>query len=65
ASFQMGVSKPDTEFWKIILDAEGCSAKDAVFIDDRRENCEAAASLGIRAIHFTSAESLERELFGS
>ena len=65
ASFQMGVSKPDTEFWKIILDAEGCSARDAVFIDDRKENCEAAASLGIRAIHFTSAESLEHELFGT
>ncbi|MBP5577702.1 MAG: HAD family phosphatase [Treponema sp.] len=62
ASFQMGVSKPDTEFWKIILVSEGIEAKDAVFIDDRRENCEAAASLGIRAIHFTSAEALEKEL---
>lgn len=62
ASFQMGVSKPDTEFWKIILVSEGIDAKDAVFIDDRKENCDAAASLGIRAIHFTSAEALEKEL---
>ncbi len=62
ASFQMGVSKPDAEFWKIILVSEGIEAKDAVFIDDRKENCDAAASLGIRAIHFTSAEALEKEL---
>ena len=63
ASFQMGLSKPDPEFFRIILESEGVKAEDAVFIDDRKENCDAALSLGIRAIHFTDAPSLEKEIF--
>ena len=58
ASFMMGVSKPNPEFWNIILTAEQVEAKDAVFIDDRKDNCDAAASLGLRAIHFTNANDL-------
>ncbi len=58
ASFLMGVSKPDTLFWKIILASEQVEPKDAVFIDDRKDNCDAAASLGIRAIQFTNADDL-------
>ncbi|MCR5762801.1 MAG: HAD family phosphatase [Treponema sp.] len=62
SSCLMGVSKPDIAFWKIILTAEHVNAEDAVFIDDKIENCEAAASLGIHAIHFTDAQSLSKAL---
>lgn len=62
SSCLMGVSKPDTAFWSIILQAENTRAQDTVFIDDRPENCEAAASLGIRAIHFTTAENTAEAL---
>ncbi len=62
ASCLMGVSKPELDFWRIILTAEGVEAKDAVFIDDRQENVDAAASLGIRSIRFQSAEALEKDL---
>ena len=51
----MGVSKPDINFWKIILTAENVAAEDAFFIDDRIENCEAASSMGIKTFHFDSA----------
>lgn len=62
ASFMMGVSKPDPEFWNIILTAEQISAEDAVFIDDRKENCEAAAKLGIRAIQFLDWKQVASDL---
>ena len=62
ASCLMGVSKPDLEFWKLILFAEEENAENTVFIDDRKENCLGAESLGIRAIHFDGAENLSRKL---
>ncbi len=57
-SCYMGVSKPDKEFWQIILEAENVQAKDTVFIDDKKENCDAAASIGIHAIQWTTAEEV-------
>lgn len=62
SSFLMSVSKPDVAFWKIILTAENVNPEDAVFIDDKIENCKAAESIGIHAIHFTDAESLAKAL---
>ena len=62
ASCFMGVSKPDPMFWKLILKAEKTLPSDAVFIDDRKENCLAAASLGIKAFQFTTAENLKQQL---
>lgn len=61
-SCAMGFSKPDPEFWKIILTAEEFRAEDAVFIDDKAENCEAAQKLGIRAIQFSTAEEVAAAL---
>ncbi len=61
ASCMMGVSKPDPEFWRIILTAEDVSPADAVFVDDKQSNCDAAGSLGIRSFRFEDADRLERE----
>lgn len=62
SSCAMGVSKPDTAFWKIILDAEEVEPKDAVFFDDKIENCRAAESMGIKAVHFTDAHKAAEEI---
>ncbi|MBQ1662597.1 MAG: HAD family phosphatase [Treponema sp.] len=62
ASCLMGVSKPDPKFWQIILTAENVQEKDAVFIDDKKINCDAAAQLGIHAVHFESSEQLANSL---
>ncbi|MCR5218393.1 HAD family phosphatase [Treponema sp.] len=62
ASCYMGVSKPDIKFWQLILQAENTRAEDAVFIDDRKDNVDAAASLGIKAFVFTDADSLKSDL---
>lgn len=65
ASCLMGVSKPDPDFWRIILTAEDVDAKDAVFTDDRQENVDAAAALGIHSILFRSAAELRKELLSA
>ena len=62
ASIFMGVSKPNPDFWKIILTAENELAEKAVFIDDKKQNCDAAQSLGIKSHVFESAEKLAAEL---
>lgn len=61
ASNKIGAAKPDPEFFKLILEAEGYSANQAFFTDDKIENCDAARSLGINTVHFTSADNLWKE----
>ena len=60
ASNKIGAVKPDPEFFKVILDAEGYKAEEAFFTDDKIENCQAAAALGINAIQFTTAQDLRK-----
>lgn len=62
ASIFMGVSKPDVNFWKLILDCENEKAENAFFTDDKEENCKGAALLGIKTHCFKNAESLRSEL---
>ena len=58
ASQKIGCEKPDPHFFEIILEAEGFTAENAFFTDDRADNVAAAASLGIHAELFTSAADL-------
>lgn len=62
ASIHMGVSKPDTAFWKLILECENETAENAFFTDDKAENVEGARSLGIETYHFDNAEGLRKAL---
>ncbi len=62
ASNYMGVSKPCEDFWSIILLAEGVSPLETVFIDDKKENVEAAARFGIKSILFENAGKLAEDL---
>lgn len=61
-SFELGSRKPDTDCFEAVLAAEHVRARDIVFIDDVAEHVDAAQSLGIAAIHFTSAEQLAHDL---
>ncbi|MCR4735375.1 MAG: HAD family phosphatase [Treponema sp.] len=61
ASNKIGAAKPDTEFFKLILEAEAYSPKETFFTDDKIANCQAAQSLGINTFHFTCAEDLWKE----
>ena len=49
-SFRMHICKPDDEIFKKLLAAEGINAEDCLFLDDSRDNCATAASLGIASL---------------
>src|SRR5882757_2194226 len=51
--------KPDAAIFQHVLDELGTTAAETTFIDDRLENVDAARALGIRALHFTSADELQ------
>ena len=61
ASNKIGCAKPDPHFFELILQAEGYSAQDAFFTDDRADNVAAAANIGIHAELFTSARELSEK----
>jgi len=54
--------KPDKKFFELLLDRYHLKAANCVFIDDNEHNIAAAKELGFHAIHFTSADSLKKEL---
>jgi FMN phosphatase YigB (HAD superfamily) len=61
-SCRVGSSKPSPLIFHRALREVGAMPDEAVFIDDVHENVLAAASLGINAFHFTSADDLLTEL---
>lgn len=54
--------KPTPEFYHILLDRYQVKPGEALFIDDNYRNILAAEKIGIKCIHFTSAEELKNEL---
>ena len=54
--------KPKAEIYEMAIDVSGFEAEQALFIDDKLENCEAASELGMRTIHFESPSQLHRAL---
>ena len=60
ASNKIGLAKPDPEFWKTIMVAEGYEPSQTYFTDDRLDNIQAAASLGIHSVQYTTAEAVRK-----
>lgn len=54
--------KPAPEFYQLLLNRYGVNINEALFIDDNYRNVLAAEKVGIKTIHFTSSEQLEKEL---
>jgi len=50
--------KPDPAIYRLALARFGLEPHEAVFIDDNQANIDAAAKLGIVALHFTDAAAL-------
>jgi putative hydrolase of the HAD superfamily len=57
-SCAMGFRKPDTAYFRHILDDLHIEPGQALFIDDSQPNVDAAASLGIRAAFFPGGDLL-------
>lgn len=54
--------KPNPAFYQLLLDRYNTKAEEALFIDDNLRNVLAAQKMGIKSIHFSSAEQLKKEL---
>jgi putative hydrolase of the HAD superfamily len=61
-SCYMGLRKPDPNIYCRALGILGKPAERSLFVDDRLENVAAAAAVGMKAIRFTGADALRRDL---
>ena len=63
-SARLGLCKPDPAAYEHALAATGVTdPRRALFVDDREDNCRAAAELGLRTLHYTGQPAqLEEQL---
>ncbi|MGH9162286.1 MAG: HAD family hydrolase [Vicinamibacteraceae bacterium] len=59
-SYELGIVKPDPAIYQACLDRLTVAPARALFVDDRRENVEAAAQLGWQTLHFTGEDAVPR-----
>jgi putative hydrolase of the HAD superfamily len=64
-SYEHGIAKPAPEIYRLALSKLGTLPEETLFIDDKHINVEAARSLGMKAIEFTTLERLRDELIAS
>ncbi|HKH44068.1 MAG TPA: HAD family phosphatase [Thermoanaerobaculia bacterium] len=62
SSCWLGVRKPSRVMFQRGLGVAQAEAARVVFVDDRAQNLAPARALGFQTVHFTSADSLEKEL---
>jgi putative hydrolase of the HAD superfamily len=62
-SFEMGMRKPDPEIFNYVLTTHNLSAKHTLFVDDKKENTDAALSLGIQVWNLQVGEEDVVDLF--
>lgn len=62
SSCYLGVRKPGAEICRLALSITQRKGVETIFVDDRPENLEPAATLGMQTIQFQGAGQLEREL---
>ncbi|MZD07970.1 HAD-IA family hydrolase [Streptomyces sp. SID5785] len=62
SSARVGVAKPDPAIYGIAVERAGTVAARCLFVDDRRENVEAAAALGMTGVHYGHPGDLREAL---
>lgn len=61
-SYQVKKTKPEPEIYETLINNYKINPSNAVFLDDRLENIEAAKQFGIHTIHFSTLEKALLEL---
>ncbi|QKJ64690.1 HAD family phosphatase [Flavobacterium sp. M31R6] len=62
-SFEIGMRKPSPEVYNFVLDQNGLQAKHTLFIDDKKENTDAALALGLPVWNLQVGEEDVVDLF--
>ncbi len=55
-SYEVGLRKPNPEIFKIVLDENGLSSENTLFIDDTLEHIESARKIGLMSYHIKPKE---------
>lgn len=58
SSARVGVVKPDRAIYDIAVERAGVPGERCLFVDDRLENVEAAAALGMTGVHYRRPQDL-------
>jgi putative hydrolase of the HAD superfamily len=61
-SCEVGLAKPDPMIYRYLLRLCGVEPQEAIFVDDARENIEAANELGIHGVLFVNAEQAKSDV---
>jgi putative hydrolase of the HAD superfamily len=61
-SCELGIAKPDPAIYTHTCERLGVTPEHTLFLDDKPENIEAAASVGLQAVLFHSVEQLRADL---
>jgi len=62
-SFEMGMRKPDPSIFNFVLNDQDLQAKRTLFVDDKKENTDAALSLGMHVWNLKVGEEDVIDLF--
>lgn len=62
ASYKLKVSKPVPKIFRIALGKTNTIPAESIYIDDIKENVDAARSLGINGIHYTNIKEFYKKL---
>jgi len=62
ASCDVKLLKPDPRIYHLTLDQLSCQPGEAIFVDDREANVQAAEAMGIRSVHFQNYEQGVRDI---
>lgn len=62
-SFEMGMRKPDSEIFKFVLAQHALIPKHTLFVDDKKENTDAASALGIHVWNLQVGQEDVTDLF--
>ena len=62
ASCDVGLRKPDPQFYRVALERAGVRPSEAVYVDDRPEMVEAGRAVGLTAIRFENGRQLAQDL---
>lgn len=59
-SYRMQLAKPNPDIFRAALKEANLSPEETLFVDDAEINCQAAASIGIQAVHYTPGTDLSK-----
>ena len=61
-SYQVKMIKPDKRIYKCLLDTYNLCSNECLFLDDRKENIDAAKALGFVAVQIESVDQVTRKV---